>query len=465
MEITDRSYLYQKLRQEHPEFVYEDYTINYKGDDLYLEYLFTMTGGIMFRPVLQIPSMRFFRAEEIPEGMLRNLVFHIGMIELISYWKTACAPKIIIKPYKLGEEQVEWWKDLYYKGMGEFFFMNNIAVDYDDFVNIYNHENSSEGNLFSHTDYLDGLIIPVGGGKDSVVTLEMLKDHKHVVIPMVVNHRLATRQTIECAGFKPENVLVIDRELDKTMLDLNEKGYLNGHTPFSALLAFVSLLACAGTKTKYVALSNESSASEATIPGTDINHQYSKSYEFEKSFRDYVVKFICPEIDYFSFLRPLNELQIAALFARHEKYHKIFKSCNAGSKSDIWCCNCPKCLFVFIILSPFLEPGKMINIFGENLFENYDLKKYFDELTGISEYKPFECVGTVEEVNVALCMAIKKFYGNEEKPALIKYYVETEKYIHYFNRRTDLLSSVSSKHFVPERFIRRVLDNLPIEHG
>ncbi len=465
MPVKDRSYLYENLRNKHREFVYDSYTINYRGDDLFIEYLFTMAGGIEFRPSLHFPASAFFRAEDITESMLRNLVFHIGMIELISYWKTACPPKIIIKPHKLSEEQAEWWKNLYYKGMGEFFFMNNIAVGYDDFVNIYNHENSSERTLLSHMNFSDGLIIPVGGGKDSVVTLELLKDHKPVVIPMVVNHRRATRQTIECAGFDLSNVLVINRKLDQTMLDLNDKGYLNGHTPFSALLAFISLLACAGTKTWYVALSNESSASEATIPGTDINHQYSKSYEFEKSFRDYVMKFICPEIEYFSFLRPLNELQIAGLFARYQKYHKVFKSCNVGSKSDIWCCNCSKCLFVFIILAPFLEPGKLFDIFGENLFDKLDLKKYFDELTGISEYKPFECVGTIEEVNIALCLAVKKFYNEQEKPALIKYYIESEKCIHYFNRRIDLLSSVSSKHFVPERFIRRVLDNLPIEHG
>ncbi len=464
MSINDHSQLYKELRCKHPELVYENYTINYKRDDLFIEFLFTMTGDIEFRPSLHIPATTFFRPENIPENLLRNLVFHIGMIELISYWKTACPPKIIIKPHKLNEEQIEWWKNLYYNGMGEFFFLNNIAVDYNSFLNLYNSKNGAAGVGSSRIDLSDGIIIPVGGGKDSVVTLELLKNHCPSSIPLVINHRLATLQTIECAGFKPEDVLVINRELDKTMLDLNEKGYLNGHTPFSALLAFVTLLASAGSKVKYVALSNESSANDATIPGTNINHQYSKSYEFEKDFRNYVAKYICPEMEYFSFLRPFNELQIAALFAGYRKYHRVFKSCNAGSKSDIWCCNCSKCLFVFIILLPFLDPGELKKIFGENLLEKPGLKKYFDELTGISEYKPFECVGTVEEVNVALCIAIEKYYDIQEKPVLIKHYMESEKYNHYFNSRTDLLSTVSSKHFVPERFIGRLMDNLPTEH-
>ena len=58
--------------------------------------------------------------------------------------------------------------------------------------------------------------------------------------------------------------------------------------------------------------------------------------------------------------------------------HKIFKSCNVGSKSIPWnwCCDCPKCLFVYIILSPFLTKEERIK--GcKNLFKylNY-FKKY-----------------------------------------------------------------------------------------
>jgi len=454
MQVQDNSILFEKLRQKHPEFVYENYFINYKGNDLYVEYLFTMAGNIEFRPTFYIPAVKYFRPEDIPEPTLRNLIFHIGMVELISYWKTACPPNVVIKPHKLNESQIEWWKNMYYKGMGEFFFMNNIKVDYEDFLNISNHKNGNDKLSLSDMSLSDGIIIPVGGGKDSVVTLELLKNQGVYTLPMVVNHRHATRQTIECAGYDLSNVIEVKRKLDEKMLELNSKGYLNGHTPFSALLAFISLLTAIGAKTKNIALSNESSANESTIPGTEINHQYSKSYAFEKDFKDYVANYICHEIDYFSFLRPLNELQIAGLFAGYEEYHKVFKSCNAGSKSDIWCCRCPKCLFVFIIISPFLDPERMIDVFGENLFGNNELKKYFDELTGISEFKPFECVGTVDEVNIALCMTIKKYYYDTEKPALLKYYMETSKYKDYCDYEHNLLNTFSVNHFVPESFLR-----------
>lgn len=449
MGFKDNSFLYKKLREKHRVFIYENYTINFERGGLYIEYLFKMPKDIEFRPSLYIPASQVFQPTQISGNMLRNLVFHIGMIELISYWKTACPPEVIVKPHKLTDSQAKWWKSLYYKGMGEFFYTNNIKANYDDFIKILNHKDSGKSFSVSHLNKQSGFIIPVGGGKDSVVTLELLKNYEPCTIPMVINHRQATRQTIETAGYNLSNVIEVNRSLDKKMLSLNDEGYLNGHTPFSALLAFVSLLISTGAKTKYIALSNESSANEATIPGTEINHQYSKSYEFEKDFRNYVSENICTGIDYFSFLRPLNELQIARLFARYPQYHHVFKSCNAGSKNDIWCCNCSKCLFVFIILSPFLEPDSLKNIFGENLFEKTELTDCFNELTGASKHKPFECVGTIEEVNVAVCMAIDRYFPGDEKPALLKHYIRSSQYEEYRDKGHGLLNILQDKHYLP----------------
>jgi hypothetical protein len=53
----------------------------------------------------------------------------------------------------------------------------------------------------------------------------------------------------------------------------------------------------------------------------------------------------------------------------------------------------------------------MVHIFGEDLLNKPSLQQYFDELTGIAENKPFECVGTVDEVNQALGMVAEKYRG------------------------------------------------------
>ena len=201
----------------------------------------------------------------------------------------------------------------------------------------------------------------------------------------------------------------ITRVIDKNLLELNKQGFLNGHTPFSAIVAFTSYLMAYLTNRKYIILSNEGSANEPTIIGTDINHQYSKTYEFEKDFYEYTKKYFKIDIKYFSLLRPIKEIQIAYLFSKYKDYHKVFRSCNVGSKTNPWkwCLNCPKCLFVFIILRAFLPLNEMIDIFGENLLDKKELEKEFLELIGQSDAKPFECIGTIDEVKYAMNRIVK----------------------------------------------------------
>jgi hypothetical protein len=173
------------------------------------------------------------------------------------------------------------------------------------------------------------------------------------------------------------------------------------------------------TDTLEIALSNESSANEPTIPGTDINHQYSKSEEFEIDFQEYLHDNMNDIAHYYSYLRPYNELQIGEMFAQYPAYFPAFRSCNAGSKENKWCCNCPKCLFTSIILAPFIEEKKWISIFGEDLLNKPSLLHYFQELTGVADNKPFECVGTIEEVNRAINLVKDKY----KDKYLIKKYI------------------------------------------
>lgn len=344
---------------------------------------------------MEIPARPFFAWNSIPEAQLQTLAFHIGMVELVSYWKMACPQRVVVLPFALTEDQKSWWKKLYYNGLGEFFYLNGISCSEVDFMNIETPTTS----LFAKVDLLlqEKVIIPVGGGKDSVVALELLRNN-FPCTPLIVNPRGATLGCVETAGYRDDEVMIVKRTLDPTMLEMNKQGFLNGHTPFSALLAFVSILVGFGSGSRYIALSNESSANESTVPGTNINHQYSKSIEFERDFRNYVAGNINDKIQYFSFLRPLSELQIAYFFAQFKAYHSVFRSCNAGSKTDSWCGKCPKCLFTWMILSPFLSREQLINIFGHDLMIDNDLKPIYMELNGTSAVKPFECVGTVEEV-------------------------------------------------------------------
>ena len=131
------------------------------------------------------------------------------------------------------------------------------------------------------------------------------------------------------------------------------------------------------------------------------------------------------------------------LFSKYEMFHPIFKSCNLGSKESTWnwCSKCPKCLFVFIILSPFLYKEKLINIFGCDLYEDKELLETFLELLGFKETKPFECVGTYGEVRYSVSLMINKL---DSLPYLLQYYKDhyplylDEKFEKKFNNNNNL---------------------------
>ena len=426
MKRTDNQSKFDTLRDTFSTFTFERQTVKLENGVLSLAFDFTLDDCYHFQPTLEIPARPFFNWDAIPAEQLEALAFQIGMTELVSYWKIACPKKVVMKPFALTASQKAFWKKLYYNGLGEFLYLNGITVSEEELMDLVSEGEKPSAQV--EVSLEEKTLVPVGGGKDSVVTLECLRGEMPV-IPLIVNPRGATLNCVKTAGYQEDEFIVINRTLDPTMLKLNAEGYLNGHTPFSALLAFISLLVAFGSRSRYIALSNENSANESTVPGTNINHQYSKSIEFESDFRNYVAENLNLEVQYFSFLRPLSELQIASLFARYEAYHPVFRSCNVGSKTDSWCGHCPKCLFTWIILSPFLSRQQLTSIFGKDLMADASLQPILEELNGTAAVKPFECVGTVEEVQACL----KATQGNA---------LEVDEILHRFN----------NNHFLPERF-------------
>ena len=390
---------YNLLREEYEFFRFQRYNYTLEKNTLSVKFYFSLDDKFFFTPSFEIPSNKLYDWDNLNDSHLDTLIFNIGMIELVSYWKLACPKKVYIAPHKLDEKQVLWWKKLYFNGLGEFFYLNGIKENVNDFMEIIPEGEFSCEKI--NIELEENTLVPIGGGKDSVVTIELLKN-KMPIIPLIINPRGATKECVETAGFSLEQTAVIKRTLDPTMLRMNNEGFLNGHTPFSALLAFYTILIGFATNSKYIALSNESSANEPTVPDTEVNHQYSKSIAFENDFRNYVDEYISSEIQYFSFLRPLNELQIARFFSKNKDYYKVFKSCNVGSKTDSWCGKCPKCLFTWLIMSPFIPQNELVDIFGNNLLEDNELVPILKQLNGEVEVKPFECVGTVDEVNACL---------------------------------------------------------------
>ncbi|MBR5371119.1 MAG: hypothetical protein IK130_02785 [Oscillospiraceae bacterium] len=436
---------FSELRVQYPKFIYHAYEPHYADGRLHIRYRFEIAGLCEFTPEWQIPCAE--PAENDPA--LRRLIFSLGLAELVSYWKITCSPTVELRCGTLSDAQAAWWKQLYFGGLGEFFYRNGIETTEADFMKIVSLGETLPDAPAQKT--LSGKLIPVGGGKDSIVTLNLLKDRLSDAYAYQINHRDSSEKAALLAGIPKERVLEVSRTLDKNMLDCNAKGFLNGHTPFSAIVAFSAVLTAYLTGLSQVILSNESSASESTVSEMEVNHQYSKSYRFEQDFARYEAEFLRCGVEYFSLLRPLTEFQIARYFASlPAEYHRIFRSCNAGAKKDAWCGHCAKCLFVAVILSPFLPYAYIREMLGSDILNMPEMMPVLEELCGLRPNKPFECVGSRKEVNIALCLAIGKAYcEGAELPLLIRQYGATPLFLEYHAIASEFGHEWDSNHRVP----------------
>ena len=407
-----------RLRKQYPVFLYKGYSYKLRGKDLAISFDFRILPDIRFAPKVVIKNVGKENLKRVGESNLSNLIFHLGLMEIPSYWKATCSPKIIVQAGGLNSTQVAWWKNLFMQGLGEFFYKNKIDFTAPNFLTIISSPQFLPRPSLGipRLGLGNRVLVPVGGGKDSAVTLELLKKSGMEQRPFLLNPTNPQFTLIKKAGLPAQagakNPITVFRVIDPRLLELNRQGFLNGHTPFSAYLAFLGILTASLFDFKFIAFSNERSSNEGNVKykGKIINHQYSKSFEFEKKFREYTKKYLAKDMEYFSFLRPLYELQIAKIFAKYPKYFGVFLSCNEARKTRSgkqkptgkWCGKCSKCLFVYVILSPFIKPKTLEKIFRKNLLKDQSLAPLMDRLTGKRGFKPFEFVGTPQEVAAAL---------------------------------------------------------------
>ena len=351
-------------RKKYPDFIYKSFSYNI-DDNLNIDYIYEIPGLEVFNHKIIIPGEYIKKSYD--KDYLEYLIFNIGLIEAISYLKCTCSRNVIIDAGFINDDGIRFFKKLYFKGLGELLYRNNIDISFDELFEFKCRCNEEKLPQNKYTG--SGNLICVGGGKDSCVSLELLKNEKNNSC-LIINPKDVNVECCRVAGYSDDQIIKVHRVLDNKIIDLNNKGFLNGHIPFSSVVAFISYL---------VAYLNGKS---------NIG---------------------------------LSEFNIARLFSHYKKYHKVFKSCNEGSKKNPWewCCNCPKCLFIYIILSPFLDREELISIFGDDLYNREDLLNVFKEIIGYSENKPFDCVGTYEEARYAISLVINKL---DELPYLLKYY-------------------------------------------
>jgi hypothetical protein len=393
----DRYDAFRTLREAYPRISYDSFSPVDQGDILAVTYRFSLGGEIHFAPSIELP--RPSQGWHLPPShpFVTRALFLLGMVELLSYWKLACSPSVCVAAGSLDQWECRWWSHLWRHGMGEFLYRNGVPEDERDLVSFT--PQASVSTAPSQLFALRGNLIPVGGGKDSAVVLRLLESQRQNNHCLLVNPTPAAVAVVATAGYQGASA-VCRRTLDPKLLQLNATGaFLNGHTPFSALLAFTSVLIAGLWGSEFVLLANESSANESTVPGSTVNHQYSKSLDFENRFRQYVRRSLTPSIHYLSLLRSLNEVRIGQMFAATAgPLEDVFCSCNVGGRQGLWCGTCEKCLFSYLMLAPFLPRPRMVRIFGSDLLQREDLLPGLERLVGLTPTKAFDCVGTVDEV-------------------------------------------------------------------
>lgn len=327
----------------------------------------------------------------------------LHLVAGVSYYKAGVPETIVVDAGPLDDATADLLDELYFHGLGEFAYHNKL--------DLAGRIRFPRGAAAPPPAAAAGLpprsLVPVGGGKDSLVSVELLKTLREDATAAWVGLSPLIAACVERTGLPALN---IERRLAPELFEYNKLGAWNGHIPVTAINSAILALAAVLYGYDAVVFSNERSASSATLEylGQAVNHQWSKGWEFERRFAAYLRSHVAADLAYCSLLRPLSELAVTKLFARQTRYDDVFSSCNRNFKilgpkpADRWCGQCPKCHFVFLALAPFVTKPRLLAIFGRNLLDDEAQIAGFDALMEFREHKPFECVGEGRESRAAM---------------------------------------------------------------
>lgn len=373
------------------------------------EFDFSHEGDL--RKILFTDTVEFPLPDVMPTGerrvaferVLELLYVAIGTI----YYKTVAPGKVSLESITLASAAVTWAEHLYRDGLAEFAYRWSLEHVLDVPLEVNYREPAPL--RCDHAQSERPPLVGMGGGRDSLVTLEALTATGFKPATFVVDKRKRAAGGLKPTDEpRPGQALVVTRRPDQAMLQMLADNTLRiGHVPVTAInsIAGVALSVLHGFGP--VVMSNERSAGEANTVwrGRPINHQWSKTFAAEQLLNAAVRDHAGIGHASFSLLGGMSELAISRLFATTSRYDAVVTSCNvAARRPDIgrWCNDCAKCRFVFLGLAPFMPVERLVSILGTNLLDDPVQVAGYHELVGLSGHKPFECVGELTEARVAV---------------------------------------------------------------
>jgi UDP-N-acetyl-alpha-D-muramoyl-L-alanyl-L-glutamate epimerase len=336
----------------------------------------------------------------------------------VSYYKTAAPPLIELPTTPLRPTESDFLRRVYLDGMGEFAYRNGLDLtDLRVEAPVLDGDAARPATTASPGPTKRPLV-PFGGGIDSIVTVEMVRPLADAALFVVAREGDLFAAIERPAAVTGLPVVRAERAIDPQVLRSRELGFLNGHVPVTGIISAIGVMAAVLDGRDALVMSNEwsSSVGNLEVDGRTVNHQWSKSLDFETGFREVLAQSVGTAVDYFSRLRPYTELLIAERFSHLTSYHQAFQSCNRGfhidpaQRLDHWCGRCDKCVFIDLILSPFMDAAALAAVFGgHEPLDDETLLPRFEALVDTSgALKPWECVGEVGECRAAVALAVRR---------------------------------------------------------
>ncbi|HEX3082008.1 MAG TPA: endonuclease domain-containing protein [Candidatus Saccharimonadia bacterium] len=387
-------------------FIFDSYEL--KPDARTIELRYSLDDQVHFTETFTLPDGLDLT---VHHPNLEPALFALHLSGGASYYKTSCPKTIEVRSGRLTKTQAAFWNKLYTHGLGQFFYENKL-----DFHGLINFPVTAESAYEPGPGKASGkgALVPFGGGKDSIVTTEILRAAGETqTLFRLRGHHIIT----ELAGIAELPVVEVGRTLAPELFELNKAGAYNGHIPITAHISFLTVVIglLGGYDSVYFSSERSSSYGNVDYLGMEVNHQWSKSLDAERMLRDYISTFVTKSVKYENALRPLSELHIAKIFTQHAEYFHAATSCNRNwvlsersADAPRWCGECPKCAFSFALFAAYLPAETVSEMFSHNLFEDENLLPLYRELWGVVGFKPFECVGTPEEAGAACYLAQKQ---------------------------------------------------------
>jgi 7-cyano-7-deazaguanine synthase in queuosine biosynthesis len=395
----------RQLRDTHPVFRIEDARAAASDGTVRLTFRFTC-GQATFTPTVDITGLRPDEAARASTQTAQRLIRALAIVEALSYWKAYCSP-VIEAPPAADPDEAAWWESFWPKAMGEFFYRNGIDYTAPGFLRITDRPGPAATRAPSPappSPARQGSAPPLvmfSGGKDSLALTYAIRDG---ATDFFLYNPTSQQRTLADSLAAGGRIIEARRQILPELLALNAAGHPNGHTPYSAYLALAAMLAGYLRGNAVVVAGNSRSDDEPNVGsylGTPVNHQWTKSHEYEAALGQYRNRWLPGAPSYSSPLRPLYELQIIRSLTGHLDAYLQTASCNR-TKGNGWCRKCAKCAWVFLATSALFGHELATRKAGGDMLADPELSALYEAMAGLTGDKPFECTGTEEEVRSAI---------------------------------------------------------------